>query len=45
MLQHTLGYDDWFNLYFTKELVDNGRLKTPSNDQRKSLIRQLIDDL
>ena len=36
-LQHIFFSDGWFILYCLKELVNNGKLKLPTEEQRKSL--------
>jgi len=36
-LQHIFHSDGWFILHCLKELVNNGKLKTPTEEQRKSL--------
>ena len=36
-LQHIFFSDGWFLIYCMKELVNNGKLKLPTEEQQKSL--------
>jgi len=41
-LQHIFHSDGWFLLHCLKELVGNGKLKPPSDEQRKSLTTIIV---
>ncbi len=44
-LQHIFYSDGWFILHCLKELVNNGKLKLPTDEQRKSLTTLIVPNI